>query len=63
MTEENGYSLLGPTSDMPPPPPPDGFDLPAPPPLPGDENIEGTTMPKQNVRVLLKLFPVLLENA
>ncbi|XP_056608589.1 ABI family, member 3a isoform X2 [Triplophysa dalaica] len=45
VTEENGYSLLGPPSDMPPPPAPDGFDLPAPPPLPGDENIEDLEIP------------------
>ncbi|XP_057201707.1 ABI family, member 3a isoform X2 [Triplophysa rosa] len=45
VTEENGFSLPGPPSDMPPPPAPDGFDLPAPPPLPGDENIEDLEIP------------------
>lgn len=48
VAEENGFSLPGPPSDMPPPPAPDGFDLPAPPPLSGDENFEGRKMPKQN---------------
>lgn len=63
MAEENGFPLPGPPSDMPPPPAPDGFDLPAPPPLSGDENIEGRKMPKQHIRILLKLFSVWLQNA
>lgn len=45
VAEENGFSLPGPPSDMPPPPAPDGFDLPAPPPLSGDENIEDLEIP------------------
>lgn len=47
MAEENGFPLPEVPFDMLPPPAPDGLDLPIPPPLPGDENIEGTKMPEQ----------------
>uniref|UniRef100_A0A672R2M5 ABI gene family member 3 n=1 Tax=Sinocyclocheilus grahami TaxID=75366 RepID=A0A672R2M5_SINGR len=40
VAEENGFPLPEAPSDMPPPPVPDGLDLPTPPPLPCDENIE-----------------------
>ncbi|XP_051573625.1 ABI gene family member 3-like isoform X2 [Myxocyprinus asiaticus] len=45
VAEENGFPLPGPPIDMPPPPTPDGFDLPEPPPLPGDKNIEDFEIP------------------
>ncbi|XP_051569219.1 ABI family, member 3a isoform X1 [Myxocyprinus asiaticus] len=45
VAEENGFPLPAPPSDIPPPPTSDGLDLPAPPPLPGDENIEDLEIP------------------
>ncbi|XP_051995324.1 ABI gene family member 3-like isoform X2 [Xyrauchen texanus] len=42
---ENGFPLPGPPIDMPPPPTPDSLDLPEPPPLPGDNNIEDLEIP------------------
>lgn len=46
VAEENGFPLPEALCDMPPPPAPDGLDLPTPPPPPGDENYDGTKMPK-----------------
>ncbi|XP_016404829.1 abl interactor 1-like isoform X5 [Sinocyclocheilus rhinocerous] len=45
VAEENGFPLPEAPSDMPPPPVPDGLDLPTPPPLPCDENIEDLEIP------------------
>ncbi|XP_073696019.1 ABI family, member 3a isoform X2 [Garra rufa] len=45
VAEENGFPLPEAPMDMPPPPAPDGLDLPIPPPLPCDENIEDLEIP------------------
>lgn len=45
VAEENGFPLPEAPCDMPPPPAPDGLDLPTPPPLPGNEDYDGTNMP------------------
>lgn len=54
VAEESGFPLPEAPIDMPPPPAPDGLDLPAPPPLPCDENFEGTKVAKQK-HVCLKV--------
>ncbi|XP_051987549.1 ABI family, member 3a isoform X3 [Xyrauchen texanus] len=40
VAEENGFPLPAPPSDIPTPPTSDSLDLPAPPPLPGFEDLE-----------------------
>ncbi|KTG04255.1 hypothetical protein cypCar_00032336, partial [Cyprinus carpio] len=45
LAEENGFPLPEAPGDMLPPPVPDGLDLPTPPPLPCDENIEDLEIP------------------
>uniref|UniRef100_A0A8C2IWW6 ABI gene family member 3 n=1 Tax=Cyprinus carpio TaxID=7962 RepID=A0A8C2IWW6_CYPCA len=45
VAEENGFPLPEAPGDMLPPPVPDGLDLPTPPPLPCDENIEDLEIP------------------
>ncbi|XP_073713330.1 ABI family, member 3a isoform X2 [Misgurnus anguillicaudatus] len=45
VAEENVFSLPGPPCDMLPPPISDGFDLPLPPPVSNDVNIEDLEIP------------------
>ncbi|XP_043091916.1 ABI family, member 3a isoform X4 [Puntigrus tetrazona] len=45
VAEESVFPLPEAPIDMPPPPAPDGLDLPTPPPLPCDENLEDLEIP------------------
>lgn len=62
VAEENGFPLPEAPSDMPPPPAPDGLDLPTPPPLPDEENFEGTEM-SQSKRMFVQTWYFVLYDA
>ncbi|TRY65370.1 hypothetical protein DNTS_013773 [Danionella cerebrum] len=52
VAEENSFPLAEALSEMPPPPAPEGLDLPSPPPLPGQENLEALRSRRSRVRRL-----------